>query len=90
MAQELDWFSQVYHCCSQKLETGFDRKLGPHLLRQGGNMSKESPTGFVKLVLGDLGLNIPLDLLCVDRTYTPCKAGPRTPRLRTPSAGCAR
>jgi hypothetical protein len=53
-------------------------------------MSKGSPTGFVKLVLGDLGLNIPLDLLCVDRTYTPCKAGPRTPRLRTPSAGCAR
>ncbi len=29
MAQELDWFSQVYHCCSQKLETDFEvsRKL---------------------------------------------------------------
>jgi len=32
MAQELDWFSQVYHCCSQKLETGFEGKLEPRLL----------------------------------------------------------
>ena len=32
MAQELDSFSQVYHCCSQKLETGFEGKLEPHLL----------------------------------------------------------
>jgi|ETNmetMinimDraft_30_1059905.scaffolds.fasta_scaffold29154_2 hypothetical protein len=53
-------------------------------------MSKESLIGFVKLVLGNLGLNIPLHLLCVGRTYTPCKAGLRTPRLRSPSAGCAR